>query len=207
MEMFPGIPKNVFERMILDDHLPVETVIEMMVDRKVIKPSTLPNLLSEIAEKMIDEDDDIVLKMSRAVIYNKAKHFYKASLHNPANLRRNLVVSFHGEEGVDVGALRNDFFCATLRGITEELFEGRPERLLPRNYWGSEHDFEIAGTAVAHSILSGGPGFACLHPAIYSQLAVHAILDEVEDMPCAEDIPTNASTIDMLSLIEEVRQF
>ena len=52
----------------------------------------------------------------------------------------------------------------------------------------SEHDFEIAGAAVAHCILSGGPGIVCLHPAIYSQLAVHTILDEVEEMPCAEDI-------------------
>lgn len=113
-------------------------------------------------------------------------------------------MTFHGEEG-DVGALRNDFFYATLRGITEKLFEGQPERLLPRSYWGSEHDFEIAGTAVAHSILSGGPGFACLHPAIYAQLAVHSILDEVEDMCCAEDIPRNAATVDIISLIEEVR--
>ena len=84
-----------------------------------------------------------------------------------------------------------------------ELFEGQPERLLPRSYWGSEHDFEIPGTAVPHSILSGGPGFACLHPIIYAQLAVHSIL-EVEDTCCAEDIPQNAATVD-ISLIEEVR--
>ena len=176
MEMFPGVPRDVFQRMMLVDHLPINTVIDIMISRKSKGPSvsTLPSLLCEMADKVLDEDDEYVLRVSRAVIYNKAKQFYKASLHNPAILKKNLVVSFQGEEGIDVGALRNDFFYATLRGISEELFEGQPERLLPRSYWGSEVDFEIAGTAVAHSMLSGGPGFACLHPAVYSQLAVHA---------------------------------
>ena len=191
--------------MIIEERLPIETVIEIMVDRKIRGPRSLEHLLAEQAEKIIDEDDDITLKMSRSCIYNKAKHFYKASQHSPTNLRRNLVVSFHGEEGIDIGALRIDFFTATLRGISDELFEGRPDRLLPRSHWGSEDAFEIAGTAVAHSILSGGPGFPCLHPAVYSQLTVLSILDDdVEDMPCADDIPRDASTMDMISLIEEV---
>ena len=43
-----------------------------------------------------------------------------------------------------------------------------------------------------------------MHPAIYAQLAVHSILDEGEDMCCAEDIPLNAATVDIISLIEEV---
>ena len=71
MEMFSGVPKDVFQRMI-DDHLSMETVIEIMVDKIIKKPSTLPNLVSEMAEKMINEGDDLVIKMSRAVIYNKA---------------------------------------------------------------------------------------------------------------------------------------
>ena len=204
--MFPGIPKEVFRRLIVQDRLPVETVIEIMVDRKIRGPPTLPSVLAELAEKMIDKEDDFGITMARSCIYNKAKQFYKAALHSPANLRRNLVVAFHGEEGLDVGALRMDFFSATLRGICDELFEGRENRLLPRSYWGSENAFEIAGAAVAHSILSGGPGFSCLHPAVYSQLAVYSILDdEVEDMPCAGDIPRDASTVDLISLIEEVR--
>ena len=67
MEMFPGIPKDVFQRMLLEDHLPMETIIEIMIDKKTPKPTTLPNLLHELAEKMIDEDDNI-LGMSRTVI-------------------------------------------------------------------------------------------------------------------------------------------
>ena len=71
MEMFPGIPKDCFQQMMLEDHLPMETIIEM-IDRKTQKPTTLPNLLHELAEKMIDKDDNILLKMSHAVTYNKA---------------------------------------------------------------------------------------------------------------------------------------
>ena len=42
VEIFPGIPKEVFQRMIMDEVLPVESVVEMMVDRKIRGPSTLP---------------------------------------------------------------------------------------------------------------------------------------------------------------------
>ena len=106
----------------MDKGLPVESVIEMMVDRKIRGPSTLPQLLTDLARKMLD-DEDINLKMSRWCIYNEAKQFYKSALCCPANLRKNLVITFHGEEGVDVGALRIDFFTATLRGIRGELLK------------------------------------------------------------------------------------
>ena len=46
--------------MVFDACLPVETVIEIMVDKKTTKPNTLPNLLGEMAE-IIDEDDNLVL--------------------------------------------------------------------------------------------------------------------------------------------------
>ena len=133
--------------MMVHDHLPVESVIEIMIDRKARGPPTLPAVLVELVDKMLDKEDDFTITMARSCIYNKAKQFYKAALHRPANLRRNLIVSFYDEEGVDVGALRMDLFLASLRGFCEELFEGRENRLLPRSYWGSENDFEMAGAA------------------------------------------------------------
>ena len=58
---------------------------------------------------------------------------------------------------------------------------------------------------LAHSILLGGPGFPFLHPAVYAFMGAHKLkIDSVTDLPCAEDIPLNASTADTNELIEEV---
>ena len=88
--------------------------------------------------------------------------------------------------------------------IRDEIFEGPSHRLFPKCHWGSEGQIEIAGAAIAHSVLLGGPGFPCLHPAMYSQLALAWNEDSVQDMPCAEDIPISCTTADLVSLIEEV---
>ena len=56
-----------------------------------------------------------------------------------------------------------------------------------------------------HSILQGGPGLPCIHPAIYQlgeQISMSSL--EVEALPSAEDIPRNASTVDLLEMIDLV---
>ena len=88
-------------------------------------------------------------------------------------------------------------FISALLDFKKELFEGRGVRLVPKNHWGVETDFEMAGAAVGHSILLGGPGFPYLHPALYAHLALHTLSpDEIGDLPCSDDIPLTASTFD-----------
>lgn len=79
--------------------------------------------------------------------------------------------------------------------------------MLPRSHWGAETDFEMAGAAVAHSILSSGLGFPFFHPAVYAHLAVQPLDSSninVSDLPCAEDIPLDAATADLKQLIDQV---
>lgn len=143
--------------------------------------------------------------MARACIVNKAKEFYKMCLHRPSKLKKGLTVQLNGEDGIDVGAIKNVFFITYFKKIEEELFEGQANRLVPRNHWGIEAELEMAGAAIAHSVLLGGPGFPVIHPAVYAYLSIRVVDPEnVSDHPCAEDIPLNAATADTKDLINKV---
>ena len=61
----------------------------------------------------------------------------------------------------------------------------------------------MAGSMIAHSMLLGGPGFPCLHPAVFHSIACTSL--DAEDFPSAEDIPRNAATFDLLEIISKVR--
>ena len=125
-------------------------------------------LLKDLSATMINATGHVVLEMTCACIFNKAKQYYKACIHEPMRLRKSISVKFSGEDGVDLGAMKNDFFDVVLTNLRNELFEGNDTRLLPRSHWGSESELLIAGTIVAHSLLLGGPAFPYLHPAMYA---------------------------------------
>ena len=158
--MFPSVGRSQIQHLLAD--MSAESVIEVLLCKKV-RQKKLSALLQEQQEKVISTDSHSLV-MTRSCIINKAKVYYKGCIHQPSQLKRSLLIQFMGEEGVDGGALKNDFFTAYLRHIQEELFEGQANQLVPRSHWGSDCEFEMAGAAIAHSLLLGGPGFpsSCL---------------------------------------------
>lgn len=119
------------------------------------------------------------------------------------------MIEFSGEEGADAGALSFEFFEQVLQKVNEEWFEGSETRRIPRCHWGSETELVMAGCIMAHSILLGGPGFPCIHPAIFyimcsGDLFTHLSNIPTDDLPTAEDIPRDASTTDLLEMIRKV---
>lgn len=65
----------------------------------------------------------------------------------------------------------------------------------------------MAGAIITHSILLGGPGFPCIHPAVFHlMVSGDAHLTELStvDLLTAGDIPGDASTIDLLEMIDKV---
>lgn len=93
--------------------------------------------------------------------------------------------------------------------MNEEYFEGSDDKRIPKCHWGSAAQMEMAGAVVAHSILQGGPGIPCIHPAIYQSmvlghLQISMSFREVDELPSAEDIPRNASTVDLLEMVDLV---
>lgn len=83
---------------------------------------------------------------------------------HPERLAKNLFVKFvgSGEMGIDVGALRNEFFSLCLDEAVKRLFLG-DVALIPRRGIGSKGiQFEVVGAMIAPSVLQGGPGFPFL---------------------------------------------
>ena len=160
----------------------------------------IPAILKSLSN-VIDLNDESPLLTNRSCLWNKAKLFYKRGMADTSILKKNLVVSFSGEEGIDGGALRNEFFVAAIKKMNDDFFEGKDNRRLPKCHWGCEDELKIAGIFVAHSLLLGGPGFPCLHPAIYELISGG---DAVEYQPTVQDIPVTAPTAELLEMISKV---
>ena len=101
-----------------------------------------------------------------------------------------------------------EFTQEVVRQVSEEYFEGSEGRKIPRSHWGRTTELEMAGAMVAHSMLQGGPGLPCIHPAVYHSMVLGESIQLTslapEDLPTADDIPRNAATIDLLEMIDEV---
>ncbi len=164
-------------------------------------PHTVAELLGNHITKMVDTTRTCKIEVNRDKVWRHGLGFYKNSLHNTACLTREFHVEFVGE-GVDGGALKNDFFEQLLKEVNEKLFEGDMCRRVPRRDWSLEHNMEIAGIIIAHSIIQGGPAFPCLCPPVY---LVYGDLEKaLEVLPTKDDIPRNMATAGTWSFIEQV---
>lgn len=170
------------------------------------RDSPMHVILKAHAEREINFNHDITLFTSREHVWLTAKQFYKAALSNTSRLTRNLVIEFSGEEGVDVGALRSEFFETVISNISQQLFEGS-DRKIPKNEWGLLKEFEMAGLIVAHSVLHGGPGVPFISPVLYSFIVTGDRENLLGELPTIDDIPQNSATADLLQLITKVQLF
>ena len=164
---------------------------------------TLACLLRSHAEKTMggNEYSLTVDRASEDKLWQAAMAFYKAAKSKPSKLRRELVVDFVGEVGVDAGALKKEFYEAVIVQANQRLFEGEEDRRVPKKDWGLELMFEMCGMLVGHSILQEGPGLPCLSPCMFDYM-----VSEEMDLcyPVKEDIPLNVSTHELITFIEKV---
>lgn len=193
--MFPK-KKNLIDEL-LGESKCVDEILDIILNNGVGA-----YLLKSLSLKVIVEEEDTFLSMNRNCLWNKAQLFYKKATLDTELLRRNLILSFSGEEGVDGGALRNEFFRLAIKEMNIQYFEGDDiQRRLPKCHWGCEVEQVIAGTLVAHSLLLGGPGFPCLHPAVYDVICTSS---DDTSLVNAKDIPMNSATADVIDLINQV---
>ena len=98
------------------------------------------------------------------------------------NLKKQLDVSFAGEQGADMGGPTKEYFHYAISVLSQvdpafniQLFGGQEGPLLP--LYGvdaiSSGCFEMAGKLVAHSILHGGPGLVGLAPTLVRYIYFH----------------------------------
>ena len=207
-EMFPEVQETTIRQLRLEQNMSTNDVIDVLVSQQE-KNKSLPlqALLHRHSRLNIEDNDEYLLKTNRHCMWNKARVFYKRAIYSPSLLKQGLMIEFSGEEGADGGALRLEFFEKILQEVNDAWFEGNEERRIPRCHWGAEVELEMAGTMVAHSLLLGGPGFPCIHPAVFHMMVFgdSSIGDlHADSLPTTEDIPRDASTIDLLEMISNV---
>lgn len=90
----------------------MEEILDMLLE-SIKQRSGVPDLAKELqdhARNFFYPNDDHNIHTTRSCIFNSAQAFYKNAQHTKSLLRRNLVIEFAREEGVDAGALRCEFF-------------------------------------------------------------------------------------------------
>lgn len=66
--------------------------------------------LQSHADNFFDCHDSYFIHTTRSCIFNTAQAFYKSARRRESLLRKDLRIDFGAEEGVDAGALRNEYF-------------------------------------------------------------------------------------------------
>ena len=206
------MPHATIRQLRIDQSL--NDVIDILVSQQEkAKPTNLQALLAWHSEGIINPHDDYLLRTNRFSLWNKARVFYKRAVTiTPELLKKDLCIEFSGEEGADAGALKFEFFEKVLQCINEDWFEGAEDKRIPRCHWGIESELEMAGAIIAHSILLGGPGFPCIHPTVFHIMVndggngpQQAVSASLEKIPTVDDIPRDASTMDLVDMIDKVR--
>lgn len=163
---------------------------------------TCTELLQHHVAKVMNQSSSVNLPVCRDGLWRNALCFYKNCLHYFDRLHYELRIEFQDEEGIDAGALRCEFFESLMKEMNDRLFEGQATRRVPKRDSSLERNLELAGIMIGHSILQGGPAFPCLCPAVCSYLLYGDRDKALEEFPSVEDIPSNAATEGIVTLIK-----
>lgn len=175
-----------------------------MASDTVTEQTPFCQILQNHASVVIDEDKSIFLEVERESLWRRALAFYKQAMGTPCKLKQRLTITFIGEEGVDAGALRGEFFGELLKELDKRLFEGSEDHRVPKKSFHGGISHAIAGMMIGHSLLQHGPGFACLAKPIYYYIASECIDTALEQGPTIADIPLDASTSNLHEFIRKV---
>lgn len=130
--------------------------------------------------------------------------FYKRALGEKENLFKKFRGFFYGEDGIDAGALKNEFFTIVFNVAKDELFEPLNKKewfFIPKRSGGNLQIYKIFGVIVAHSLLQDGPFFNHFAPWVTDMLQhEHASSGGFS----VTDIPLTSSTGCLISFIKKL---
>ena len=143
--------------------------------------------------------------VQRDSLWSDVLKFYKRKCNDPNSLRRSLEVQFKGEEGLDGGAMKVEFFNMAWEQVTKRLFEGNVHSIVPIKDITKTFLFRLTGIMTVHTVMQNGPIMQI--PRI-SQSIIASMIgekdDEVNRHLSKHDIPLNSSTENLHYLIEEL---
>ena len=112
--MFPEIQEATIRHLRIIQGLCTNATIDVLVSQQEkTKPTTLSPLLAQHAQQCTDKNEEVLLRMNRSCIWNKARVYYKRAV---SSMLRKTLVELCGEEGgADAGALMLEFLEKTLQ--------------------------------------------------------------------------------------------
>lgn len=164
---------------------------------------TLAELVEERISKQMLSDEDLTWSVKREGIWRCALSFYKTAQVNPQRLKKNLVIEFDGEQGLDGGALKKEFFSLLFKEVDWRMFEGSRDHRIPRKGCDNIGLFKLAGAMLSHSVMQNCP---CLlqFPAWLFDLLVSGDPSVVTETISIQDMPKTSATENLTSLIQKL---
>ena len=196
--MFPN-----HERIILTDILRKADSLGEAVDFVLQSNLSLESILNQI-QRPILEAEELPITIDRTKLWRQCLGFYKMALADTSRLRLNLKIEFNGEEGVDLGALKTEFFQRCIDEGLKNLFEDVGESKIPCKSAGSLLTFKLFGALIDQSIIQGGPGLGILPPWCYRYIATGSF-ESASELLSKDDIPLNAATALIHSFITDMQ--
>ena len=174
------------------------------VDAVLNGDKSLSEIMDEV-KKRIDFEQPIKITVQRERIWRDCLSFYKVAMVERRQLFRELKIEFKGEDGVDCGALKLEFFQIGFAEAKKVLLEDIGETMIPKKTSVSLLAFKVLGTFIGHSILQGGPGIQCFPGWVFAFISTGEFQASAEMIYSEKQIPLNAATASLHTLIDEIR--
>ena len=164
------------------------------------------DIVIDYRENILKINQVCSLEVKRCNIWKDALTFYKANIGNLVKLQQPLNVTFTGENGIDAGALKAEFFTKIFEIARRELFE-HPDQMpwceMPKRSGGNLQIFKIFGVILAHSLLQEGPYFNCFAPWV-----VEVLLNEkgISGNVPLSHIPVTAATGNLINFVKSLNE-
>ena len=192
--MFPGFSEESIKK-VITKATSLNEAAEILCEDPVssVTYDSIESLVADFSSS-IDENKSYTLCIDREELWRGALAFYKKALSDKTLLLNDLIIVFKGEEGLDAGAMKVEYFELLLTEIHQRLFEGSQSSKLPVRDSTKGFLLKLARIIISHSILQGGPAFPLLSPAIYYQLVADDPLNVLAHLS-VEDIPRTAGEV------------
>ena len=172
--------------------------------RQFMQPRTVNAFLTRFATDNMSTGYD-EMAVERDAIWQGALRFYKRKTQESLGLRKTVEVLFKGEEGIDGGAMRNEFFLLAMQEAVQRLFEGDPLNLVPIRDTSKLILFRLMGVMIVHLIVQNGPidALPTLAPSVVETI-LGGGMDDVAPYLSKHQIPLTSATEPIHNLIEEL---
>ena len=162
-----------------------------------VDPIEVKHLLLQQQKAVLKTEEYSRINVRRSHLFDDSfRYFSKASFDEHKLIR----VVFIGEEAVDEGGPRREFFHLLTRDIfcKSGLFVGYPDHVVPSHNVRAveQNKFYIAGRMISTSLVQGGEAPACFSKAI----ADYIVYGDVRSPTCIDDIPN----FEIKSILKEV---